>query len=217
MSTPEQILSDFIDAWNAGDGRASASTWRALPDVRERDELAEQITTWLETAPTPDYDDATRAAVRAEPVVARLFEAADSDAGLWPTLLPDLRERAGLSRDSSPYACSTALSLKRSETGRATGYLERLEAGTLDPTRVSRRLLDALGAVLGAPGRALADSATLGRAFGPASAGGTLFRTGAAAEEWLREDIENLSWAALSPAPPPMDELERLFTGGPDA
>ena len=71
------------------------------------------------------------------------------------------------------------VSLKRSETGRATGYLERLEAGTLDPTRVSRRLLDALGAVLGAPGRALADSANLGRAFAPASAGGTLFRTGA--------------------------------------
>ncbi len=38
-----------------------------------------------------------------------------------------------------------------------------------------------------------------------------------AADDAVRVDIELLSRAALSPAPPPMDELDRLFTGGPDA
>jgi hypothetical protein len=33
----------------------------------------------------------------------------------------------------------------------------------------------------------------------------------------LHDDIEALSRAALTPAPPPMDELDRLFLGGPDA
>ena len=51
-------------------------------------------------------------------------------------------------------------------------------------------------------------------AFRPAA--GALFRA-EAADEAVRSDIELLSRAALSPAPAPMDELDRLFTGGPDA
>ena len=33
----------------------------------------------------------------------------------------------------------------------------------------------------------------------------------------IPDDIEVLSRAAMAPAPPPMDELDRLFTGGPEA
>ena len=38
-----------------------------------------------------------------------------------------------------------------------------------------------------------------------------------AANPPTRDDIEALSRAALTPAPTPMDELDRLFTGGPEA
>ena len=99
------------------------------------------------------------------------------------------------------------------DVDRTAGYLARLEAGELDPARVSRRLLDALGALLGG---SVADSAALSRALRPAAAGGALFRAQDAGDS-VRFDIEVLSRAALSPAPPPMDELDRLFTGGPDA
>jgi hypothetical protein len=33
----------------------------------------------------------------------------------------------------------------------------------------------------------------------------------------FEEDLEALSQAAMAPAPPPMDELDRLFVGGADA
>ena len=62
MSTNDQVLSDFIDAWNAGRRPRVREYLARLPDGPERDELADQITTWLEVAPTPAYDDETRAA-----------------------------------------------------------------------------------------------------------------------------------------------------------
>ncbi len=81
---------------------------------------------------------------------------------------------------------------------------------------MSRRLLDALGALLGVPGHALADSAGFTRGLRPAAA--PIFRAAAGAPaDWLRDDIEVIGRAAMSPAPPPMDEIDRLFTGGPEA
>jgi hypothetical protein len=81
---------------------------------------------------------------------------------------------------------------------------------------VSRRLLDALGGLLGVTGAALAD---LGGGQGGvrlAGDGGTLFRATTDPDEWIAQDIEVLSRAAMTPAPPPMDQLDRLFCGGPD-
>ena len=55
------------------------------------------------------------------------------------------------------------------------------------------------------------------RVRAPRPAAGAIFRAAADAGDWVREDIEVLSRAAMAPAPPPMDELDRLFTGGPEA
>ena len=217
MSIPDQVLSDFIDAWNAGRRPRVRDYLARLPDGAARDELADQISNWLELAPTPAYDDAARAAIRGEPVVAQLLASAESDAGLWPTVVPALRARAGLTVPQLAARLLERLSLDRAQSERTRAYLERLERGALDPARVSRRLLDALGGVLGVPGGSLVESAAYGRGLRPAAAGGAIFRAEAPADEWLRGDIETLSRAAMSPAPPPMDELDRLFTGGPDA
>lgn len=202
MSTNDQVLSDFIDAWNAGRRPRVREYLARLPDGPDRDDLADQITNWLEVAPTPSYDEETRLAIRSEPIVA----------GALAGPVPALRARAGLSISELASRLIERLSLDRSDTARAAGYLERLESGTLDPARLSRRLTDALGALLGVPGRALAESV-----YVPRPATGTMFRAAAAASESVREDIELLSAAAMAPAPPPMDELDRLFTGGPDA
>ena len=199
MSTNDQVLNDFIDAWNAGHRPRVREYLARLPDGRERDELADQITSWLEVAPTPSYDEETRAEIRAEPIVA----------GALAGPMPALRAHAGLSISELASRLVERLSLDRSDTDRATDYLERLESGRLDPSRVSRRLLDALSALLGFPG-ALTVSA-------PRPAAGTMFRAAADAGDWVRDDIEVLSRAAMAPAPPPMDELDRLFTGGPEA
>jgi hypothetical protein len=216
MSSTEQVLSEFIDAWNAGRRPRVIEYLGRVPEGAERDALAEQIGTWLEVAPTPAYDPGTRAQIRAEPAVRHVFDAVGEDAGLWPAVIPQLRAGAGLSIREVAVRLIERFDLGAGSEDRAAEYLERMERGELEAARVSRRLLDALGELLGASGRTLADAGRLGGAMRPAAAGGTLFRAGEDAGTWVARDIEALSRAAMTPAPPEMDELDRLFTGGPE-
>ena len=99
---------------------------------------------------------------------------------------------------------------------RTEEYLERLERGDLEPSRVSRRLLDALAELLGASPGTLRDAGSLGATLRPASAGGTLFRAEAGTGDWVADDIDAISRAAMASAPAPLDEVDRLFVGGPE-
>ena len=216
MSTTDRVLGEFIDAWNAGRRPRVGEYLARVPEGAERDELADQIGTWLELAPVPEHDAATRAEIRAEPVVRQVVDAVGADAGLWPEVMPQLRARAGLSVGDLAARLVERFGLGRDGERRTAEYLVRMERGDLEAARVSRRLLDALGDLLGASGRTLADAGRLGGAMGPAAAGGTLFRAGEETADWVARDIEALSRAAMTPAPPEMDEVDRLFTGGPD-
>src|SRR6478672_8798077 len=97
MTTPAQVLSEFIDAWSTGQRPNVREYLARVPEGPGRDDLADQIGVWLETAPAPSLGDAARAAIRTEPTVRHVVEAVGSDAGLWPELVPRLRARAGLS------------------------------------------------------------------------------------------------------------------------
>jgi transcriptional regulator with XRE-family HTH domain len=217
MSTTEQVLSDFVDAWNAGRRPRVREYLARVPEGPIRDDLADQISTWLEVAPAPRYSSATRAQIRAEPIVQSVFGAVGDDAGLWPSVIPQLRARAGLSVGDLAARLVDRLGLGSGSRERTADYLERMERGELEASRVSRRLLDALGDLLGASGRALADAGMLGTGPRLASPGGTLFRAERDAGDWVAHDIETLSRAGLTPAPAEMDELDRLFMGGADA
>jgi transcriptional regulator with XRE-family HTH domain len=218
MSNTDQILSEFIDAWNAGARPRVRDYLARAPAGADRDDLAAQLTTWLEVAPTPGYSEATRAEIRAEPVVRRVLAAADDDAGLWPSVVPALRERAGLTvrEVASRLVARFMLGDSQSAEPRTAEYLERLERGDLEPSRVSRRLLDALADLLGASPGTLRDAGALGGAFRPAAAGGTLFRADDDRGSWVADDVDAISRAAMAPAPAPLDELDRLFVGGPE-
>jgi transcriptional regulator with XRE-family HTH domain len=206
MSTTDQVLSEFIDAWNAGERPRVAAYLDRVPEG-DRDALADAISVWLATAPAPSLSAEARAAVRAEPVVARVL----SDEGAWPSVLPQLRAQAGFSvRD---LAARLVERFSVGDAGRAETYLERMERGSLGPDQVSRRLLDALGGLLGVSGTSLGEMGGMR----PSVSAGTLFRADEDRGEWVASDIDALSRAATTPAPPPMDELDRLFLGGPDA
>jgi transcriptional regulator with XRE-family HTH domain len=217
MTAIDRILSDFVDDWNAG-RRPQVPDFldRAAPS--ERDELAARLAEWLAVAPAPELDAAARAAIRAEAPLAAALRAIESESGLWPELLPRLRERAGLKLSELAERVTSAFGLAGQEE-RAAAYLARMESGRLDAARVSRRLLDVLGRALGVGADELAEAGDLGGAgLRPAPAGGVLFRAERArGGDAFARDLEALSEAAMTPAPPPMDELDRLFTGGPDA
>jgi hypothetical protein len=154
-------------------------------------------------------------AVAADPVLRSALAATGRDAGAWPELLPRLRARAGLSVRAVAEHITRVFDLGGQEE-RAAARLEEMERGELDAARVSRRLLDALGTALGVPGDALAEAGTL--RFRPAAAPGALFRAEDGAPlPALMEDLAVLARAAARPAPEPMDDLDRLFLGGPTA
>lgn len=209
MTAIEQLVGEFIDDWNAG-RRPDVATYleRAAPE--NRDVLASQLETWLDLAPTPVYDEPTRQSIAREPILMAALDAATEVRGPLAERLPTLRDRADLGiRD---VAARLTQLFELGDEQRTAAYLEQIERDELDERRLSRRLLDALATILGANADRLAPSPA-------ALAGGqAFFRAEEDADVWIAKDIDVLSGAALSPAPAtPMDELDRLFLGGPDA
>jgi transcriptional regulator with XRE-family HTH domain len=209
MSAPlDQVLSDFIDAWNAGE-RPRVDDYLARAAPGDRDALVERLEDWLLVAPSPEYSEQTLMEIRAEPALTGALSEIAAEPELWPEALPRLRERAGLRLRDLAARVTSAFGLSGQEE-RAEEYLGRMESGELDASRVSRRLLETLGDALGA-------NLIGGGGLSTAAPGQALFRAEPDAAASFEVDLEVLSKAALSPAPPPMDELDRLFVGGPDA
>ncbi|MEA2155725.1 MAG: hypothetical protein QOE11_1865 [Solirubrobacteraceae bacterium] len=211
MTAVEQLLGEFVDAWKAG-RRPDVEAYLERAPQAEREELAAQLEAWLQIAPTPAYDATARAAIAQEPALRAAREAAAEIRSPLSVRLPTLRERSGLAVRDVARRLVSIFGIEDDEQ-RAAGYLEQIERDELDPGRLSGRLLDALAAILGADRDQLA-SGTAAFAGGQA-----FFRAEDDAERWIAQDIDALSRAALAPVPEsgPMDELDRLFLGGPEA
>ena len=205
MTAADRILSEFIDAWRAGTlPDAGAYVDRAPP--AEQAELAGAIETFMAVAPEPDYDDDAWATLTTDPAVTRIADAVEDDAAeAWSSLLPRLRARHGLSLDG----LATALSQRLGVTGRepkTRAYLDDLEHDRLVPGRISRRLLDALAGVLGAPAAWLERVGTA-----PAAPSGALYRR--QGEGTIEQRLEVIADAMLADADD-WDEVDELFQGG---
>ena len=211
MTAVEQLLSEFIEAWNAGK-RPDLAAYLDRAHKDERDELADSIETWLMIAPTPEYDDATRAEISADPILTAALAAGAETATPWATRVRKLREQAGLAVDQVAERLVAVLRLP-AEPERTAEYLARAERDELDERRLSRRLIGALAAVLGA------DPDELRPAWGSPALTMQHYRIDADTidQQALRSQFDAVSRAASAPEPAPLDELDRLFVGGPDA
>jgi hypothetical protein len=205
---PDRILSDFVDAWNAG-RRPDLDEHLARAPAGDREQLLADITAFVAFAPTPDYDDAALAAIRAQPAVAAGAAATAAPGGLWPALLPRLRERAALSTAQLAAGLVGALGLPADREPKTRGYLERLEAGELEPRGLSGRLLDALARVLGVPRADLEGASVFG-----APAAAALFRAEGPAAETLRADLDVIADALAAPSGAGWDDVDELFRSG---
>jgi hypothetical protein len=210
----ERVLSEFIDAWNDG-RRPDVKAYLERVDATQRDALADDIATFLTWAPEPDYDAAALGALEAEPIVAESMAAAGGQAGLWPSLIPRLRKRARLSVADLAGRLAETLALPSAATAKTATYLTQMEHGELDPNRVSRRLLTALGSVLGIDGRELEAAGGL-RGWSMPAAPATaapMFRAEDQAAGAVRADLEVLADALAAPGEE-WDEVDELFRGG---
>src|SRR5215211_5281055 len=61
----EQVLSEFIDAWNAGK-RPDVDDYIARVPEEEQAALSEELLAFMTFAPTPEYSDVALAAIREE-------------------------------------------------------------------------------------------------------------------------------------------------------
>jgi hypothetical protein len=209
-SERERILSEFIDAWNAG-RRPDVDEHLARAPANERGELAEELLAFLSFAPTPSYGDEALAAIRAEPAVAGALAAAGKRGGLLPALLPRLRERRALTTPQLAAELVGVLGLPRDRADKIAAYLGRLEGGELEPARISRRVFDALARVLGVPRGELEGAGDLsgwGAATAPA------FRADEDAAEAVSRHLELLGDALATPGGARRDDVDDLFLGG---
>src|SRR3954447_13219514 len=123
MPPADRILSDFIDAWNAG-RRPDPDEHLARAAEPDREQLLADITAFVAFAPTPDYDDAALAAIRAEPAVA---------AGAAATTPRGGRGRGHRARRALARAASAPPRARRAEHGAARVRARRRARAVVRP------------------------------------------------------------------------------------
>lgn len=207
-SETDHIYSEFIDAWNAG-RRPDVEDYLARAPEAEREQLADALASFLVFAATPAYSEQTLAEIRAEPIVAEALAATAERSGLMPALMHRLRERLGLSTEQLASALVTDLGLADQRRPKTASYLDRWERGELASARVSQRVFEALGRVLGVPAGELQSAADAG---GPRVA--PVFRSTAPAAPASAPHMEVLADALETPADAEYDEVDDLFLSG---
>jgi hypothetical protein len=210
----ERILSEFIDAWNAGT-RPDVDDFLVRVPADEQGLLADELMAFLSFAPTPSYSDEAVAEIRAEPPVATALASLARPGGLLPSLLRSLRERLRLTPAQLAAKVAGELALPRAKQRKTASYLRRLEDGELDPERVSRRVFDALANVLGVPRAELESAGDLG-GWGRrrAMTAAPVVRADDAAARAVSEHLDVLADALQAPGGPARDEVDELFLGG---
>ncbi len=211
MSDVENLLPRFIEEWNAGRRPSVDGYLERVPEGVARDDLADQISTFLTYAPTPRYDEAAMAELIAQPAVQAAATAFESEGSAWGMLLPRLRRRAGLS--SSELATQVLAAAGIGDEGRekAAHHLEAMERGELDATSVSERVIALLSRVLRTNYADLMRTGMPGA--GPAPAG-AVFRRDPGEGEDLEARLDLAADALATPVPEAeWDSVDELFFG----
>jgi transcriptional regulator with XRE-family HTH domain len=208
----DRILSEFIDAWNAG-RRPDVDRYLARVDESERGELADALMAFLRFAPTPEYSEEALREIRADPIVAEALAAPGGRAGLLPSLFVRLRVRLGLSNADVAGELVESLSLPADRTPKTASYLDRLERGELEPSRISGRVFDALARLFGVPRSELEGAGDVGGWAAPA-APAAAFRASDEAADAAAPHLDLLAKGLTTPGDAARDEVDDLFLGG---
>lgn len=208
MSDPQSLFQRFVEAYRRDPG-TDPRDYLSQAEGADRDELGALIDRFLLSAPRRRWDPSEFPGSIAERAVEAA--AAESRAAAWPELLPELRNKARLTRRSVVERLAVALGAGDSQD-RVGAYYHRMERGQLPPEGVSDRVLDALAGILDSTTAALRRAGEA--AAGGEGPGGEVFaRVGRPVDLSASEDADEvaLSEGGSSQAP---DDLDRLFIGG---
>lgn len=165
MTDVDRLLADYIAEHRAG-GEADPRAYLSRASPGKRTELAVLIDAYLARAPRQAFDQEAYRGSSAERTVDELERAFVGQAGLWPALLPRLRDRAGLRRSVLVERLAAALGVKNRQDKVAVYYHE-MEQGLLPARGVSDRVLEALGQIVGETAQALRQAGQSLRAAPP--------------------------------------------------
>lgn len=174
----------------------------------DRAELGALIDAYLSRAPRAGWDQAAYERSGAGRAVEAVSASLRGQAGLWPSLLPRLRNEARLRRADLTFELAERLGAPE-QRDKVAGYYHEMERGTLPAGGVSDTVLDAVGAIVGVTREALR---TAGEALGagPEATSPEAVFARRASPTAGAEPAD----AARAAEPPEPDEIDRLFTGG---
>jgi hypothetical protein len=202
----ERLFAEYKAAHRGG-GAADPERFLGQVSSPERERLAALIDAYLERAPRREFDGAafrdSPAAVVTDGVARTLAGAG----GLWPVLLPRLRNQARIKRADLVAELAARLGAQ-SKQEKVASYYHEMEQGRLPASGVSDTVLDALGKIVGYGKDALRRAGQMPAPGGPEPEAGAVF----ARTTRRGEAAENV--AAPPAAPEDWDEVDRLFRGG---
>lgn len=233
MPDIDTLFREYIEEHRSG-GRADPSGYLEQLEGTDRRELETLIDGYLARAPRKPWDAEAFAGSPAERAARSIASRWDEwelaeEPRPWTELLPALREKARIKRRDLVERLAGAIG-HPGEAERVGAYYHQMEIGKLPSEGVSNQVLDALGKLLGesaerlrAAGSAIGAGEDRAEVFTKVAFARTAIRNPAYETEGsfeipqLEADLGEAS-RPLSDAPEPEpDEVDRLFTGGPDA
>ena len=197
MNDVERLLAEYKEAHRSG-GEADPERFLSRLSGVEREQLAGLIDAYLERAPRREFD---AAALRDSPAAA-----VAGSAGLWPVLLPRLRQQARIKRADLVAELAARLGAQ-SKQEKVASYYHEMEQGRLPASGVSDSVLEALGKIVGYGKDALRSAGGMPAPGGRPPEAGAVYTRTTRSEEPEKE--------AVAPAPPEeWDEVDRLFRAG---
>lgn len=217
MSDVDRLLSEYIEEHRAG-GEADPVRYLEQLEGTDREELATLLDAYLQRTPAKEWDAEAYRGSAAERLTESLHKALTGQAGLWPVMLPRLRERAKVKRAELVEKLAQALGIgDRSE--KVASYYHEMEQGSLEASGVSSRVLEALSGIVGASaeslrraGQSLAEGTALGE--DRMDAAFTRLQSRASAADAEMPATPASPGTARSPEQAEWDEVDQLFRGG---
>jgi hypothetical protein len=212
MTDVERLLTEYKQA-HQGDGDADPRPYLARVSGVDRELLAGLIDAYLAEAPRRPFSAAAFAESRAAPVADEVERSLAGAGGIWPVLLPRLRDRARLRR--SELVAQLAARLGAQGQQEKVGlYYHQMEQGLLPESGVSETVLDALAKIVDTTASALRKAGQMPTPGTPRTDEGAVFARATYGEPAADMPAEAEELAARERRADEWDEVDRLFRGG---
>jgi hypothetical protein len=165
MSRVDELFVEYVGAHRGG-GHVDARVFVDQLGGAERAELTALIDGYLARQPRREFDPEAFENSDAQVVAEALHRSLHGRAGLWPAVLPQLRNQAQVEHEELAARLADALGVaNRAE--KVEHYYRQMERGGLPAAGVSDRVLDALAQVVGTTPQVLREAGRPVVARGP--------------------------------------------------